>query len=78
MLFLGVAFGKLNKELQLYPMVCSTACQTKFTVRYCRSLPVNLQLLCLQVLDSSKDSKIPPGLMKEVKESWWIPKLFSS
>jgi len=74
---LGVAFGKLNKEHLLYPMVCSTACRTKFTVRYCRSLPVNLQLLCLQVLDSSKDSKIPPGLLKDVEDSWWIPNLFS-
>ncbi|XP_050536308.1 SPRY domain-containing SOCS box protein 3-like [Daktulosphaira vitifoliae] len=73
---LGVAYEKLNKENLLYPMVCSTACRTQFTVKYCRSLPVNLQLLCLQVLDSSTDSIMPPGLFKEIVDSWWIPKLF--
>lgn len=59
-------------------MVCSTACRTQFTIKYCRSLPVNLQLMCLQVLDSCNDSLIPPGLLKRVMDSWWIPKLFSS
>uniref|UniRef100_A0A2S2R044 SPRY domain-containing SOCS box protein 3 n=1 Tax=Sipha flava TaxID=143950 RepID=A0A2S2R044_9HEMI len=73
---LGVAFGKLNKEHLLYPMVCSTACRTQFTVKYCRSLPVNLQVLCLQVLDSNNDSLIPSGLLKSVMDSWWIPKSY--
>ncbi|XP_050436212.1 SPRY domain-containing SOCS box protein 3-like [Adelges cooleyi] len=75
---LGVAFGKLNKQNLLYPMVCSTACKTQFTVKYCRSLPVNLQLLCLQVLDASSDCFMPPGLLKKCKDSWWIPKMYSS
>lgn len=74
--FSGVAYRKLNKEHLLYPMVCSTACETQFKVKYCRSLPVNLQLLCLQALDSSHDSSMPQRLLKEVMDSWWIPKYY--
>ncbi|XP_015368401.1 PREDICTED: SPRY domain-containing SOCS box protein 3-like isoform X1 [Diuraphis noxia] len=75
---LGVAFEKLNNKNPLYPMVCSTACRTNFTINYCHSLPVNLQLYCLQALDSKKTSLIPFGISKMLMDSWWIPKSYSS
>ncbi|KAL4098481.1 hypothetical protein QTP88_023086 [Uroleucon formosanum] len=75
---LGVAFEKLNNTHLLYPMVCSTACRTNFTIKYCRSLPVNLQLYCLQAFDSSKNSLMPFGILKMVMDSWWIPKSYLS
>lgn len=75
---LGVAFEKLNDKHLLYPMVCSTACRTHFTIKYCRSLPVNLQFYCLQAFDSSKNSLIPFSILKMVMDSWWIPKSYSS
>lgn len=71
---LGVAFEKLNNNQLLYPMVCSTACRTNFTIKYCSSLPINLQLLCLQAFDSKKNSLIPIGIFKMLMDSWWIPK----
>ncbi|XP_025196145.1 SPRY domain-containing SOCS box protein 3-like [Melanaphis sacchari] len=74
---LGVAFEKLD-NVNLYPMVCSTACRTNFTIKYCRSLPVNLQFYCLQAFDSSKNPLVPFGIMKMIMDSWWIPKSFST
>lgn len=49
---LGVAFTGLQ-NIQLYPMVCSTAAKSKMRLTYSCSLPVSLQIECLAALRPS-------------------------
>nr|XP_031833860.1 SPRY domain-containing SOCS box protein 3-like isoform X4 [Nomia melanderi]XP_031833861.1 SPRY domain-containing SOCS box protein 3-like isoform X4 [Nomia melanderi] len=61
---LGIAFTGL-KDTMLYPMVCSTAAQSKMRLSHCSSTPVSLQMECLTALKSSQREyllKMFPGL----------------
>ncbi|KAK1118426.1 hypothetical protein K0M31_015125 [Melipona bicolor] len=61
---LGIAFTGL-RDLVLYPMVCSTAAQSKIRLTYSCSVPVSLQVTCLSVLKSSHRAYLStmfPGL----------------
>lgn len=46
---LGIAFTGLQNTT-LYPMVCSTAANSKVKIKLCSSVPVSLQMECLSVL----------------------------
>ena len=46
---IGIAFTGL-RNLELYPMVCSTAAKSKMKVTYSCSMPASLQLECLSML----------------------------
>ncbi|XP_078035522.1 SPRY domain-containing SOCS box protein 3 isoform X7 [Augochlora pura] len=50
---LGIAFTGLRNTM-LYPMMCSTAADTKVRLSYCSSAPASLQLECISKLKSSQ------------------------
>ncbi|OAD56958.1 SPRY domain-containing SOCS box protein 3 [Eufriesea mexicana] len=61
---LGIAFAGL-RDLMLYPMVCSTAAQSRVKLTYSYSVPASLQITCLSVLKSSHRTYLStmfPGL----------------
>ncbi|XP_016906695.2 SPRY domain-containing SOCS box protein 3-like isoform X1 [Apis cerana] len=61
---LGIAFTGL-RDFMLYPMVCSTAAQSKMRLTCSCSVPVSLQVTCLSVLKSSHRAYLStmfPGL----------------
>lgn len=63
-LYLGIAFTGL-RDFMLYPMVCSTAAQSKMRLTCSCSVPVSLQVTCLSVLKSSHRAYLStmfPGL----------------
>ncbi|XP_076666206.1 SPRY domain-containing SOCS box protein 3 isoform X2 [Andrena cerasifolii] len=61
---LGIAFTGL-RDIMLYPMVCSTAAQSKMRLTYSCSVPASLQTECLAVLKPSHKeylTAVYPGL----------------
>ncbi|XP_033328159.1 SPRY domain-containing SOCS box protein 3 isoform X2 [Megalopta genalis] len=50
---LGIAFTGLRNTM-LYPMMCSTAADTKVRLAYCSSVPASLQMECLSMLKPSQ------------------------
>nr|CAD7401723.1 unnamed protein product [Timema poppensis] len=73
-IFLGVAYNSLQCR-KLYPMVCSTACQSSMRLTYSYSSRSSLQLHCLRLIVSDKHRlqrlyKIP-GLRAQLNQAYW-------
>nr|CAD7596633.1 unnamed protein product [Timema genevievae] len=73
-IFLGVAYNSLQCR-KLYPMVCSTACQSAMRLTYSYSSRSSLQLHCLRLIVSDKHwlqrlYKIP-GLRAQLNQAYW-------
>nr|CAD7264340.1 unnamed protein product [Timema shepardi] len=70
----GVAYNSLQCR-KLYPMVCSTACQSSMRLTYSYSSRSSLQLHCLRLIVSDKHRlqrlyKIP-GLRAQLNQAYW-------